>query len=269
MKGPPCPASGCNAPCNAYSGRESKRTMKTSLAILTSCLVLFAAGTTALFTWQYLQNQQLTTASAQLALELEQSQNRVTSLTEEKTDISEKQLLLEAREQELRERVDSLETAAKSAAQAMPRPYRVRAFVGQESVGEAWIVPHNVTRDPESGRYTFEPVLAIDESSKNHFTVHHTNVVERDIYTTEIYDRYDPYPYYYYGTVGRPGFPGGSNRPPVSPRPPSQSRTTVGRVSQPDARARVFAPPMSIVNSRPQVVGRHATSPINQRVFAP
>jgi hypothetical protein len=241
--------------------------MKTFLATLTACLAILATGVLALLGWQSHQNRQLTTTNAQLMQELNRSHEAVTALTQEKAGISEKLAALELMETELRERVDSLEASAKSANDATPRPYRVRAFVGRDNVGQAWIIPHNVTRDTESGRYMFEPVLVIDEAAKRHFTEHHTNVVEREVYTTQIYQDGYRYPYYYSVAPRRPGKPG---RPPVKPEPPiapqpSETRT----VSQPDINARMFAPPNSIVTSRPQVLGTPATAPVNARVFAP
>jgi hypothetical protein len=38
---------------------------------------------------------------------------------------------------------------------------------------------------------------------------------------------------------------------------------------QPNIRNQVFAPTMRTVNTRPQTINRPATSPINQKVFAP
>ena len=198
--------------------------------------VLFTAGTLALLAWQFHHTRQLTADNAHLSQELVQSREAVTTLTDEKASISETLVSLQAMETELRERVDSLEAEAKTAADTTPRPYRVRAFVGQANVGQAWIVPHNVTRDPESCRYLFEPVLVIDESAKKHFTEHHTNVVEREVYTTEIYENYNRYPYYY-GIAGRPG---GSNRPPNRPQPPSKPGISTGTYAQqPSSRAQL------------------------------
>jgi len=242
--------------------------MKTFLTVLTTCLVLLTVGTLSLLGWQFHQSRELAEVNHQLTQELRQSKQTVEDLTGEKAAVSEMVATMEAREEELRARVESLEQAGQTAAEALPQPYRVRAFLGQDNLGGAWIIPHNVKRDPESGRYIFEPVLVVDESAKNHFTVHHTNVVEREVYTTEYYDGYNRYPYYYaYGTPGRPG---ATNRPPDGTRPPSQPRMQVNsQPQQPDARARLFAPPLSIVNSRPQVIGTPATSPVNARVFAP
>jgi hypothetical protein len=188
-------------------------------------------------------------------------------LRQEKAGISEKLTALEQMESELRERVDSLEASANALTEVTPRPYRVRAFVGQDNVGQAWIVPHNVTRDTESGRYLFEPVLVIDESSKKYFTEHHTNVVEREVYTTQVYQDGYRYPYYYYVNSGRPGRPG---RPPVKPEHPIAPQPPEPQItSGPDMNARMFAPPNSIVTARPQVLGTPATAPVNARVFAP
>lgn len=241
--------------------------MRIFLAILTACLALFAATALALLTWQSHQNRQLAAVNVQLTRDLNHSHEDITALTQEKAGISEKLAALEEMETELRKRVDSLEADAKTVAEARPQPYRVRAFVGQDSVGGAWIIPHNVTLNDELGRYVYEPVLLIDESARKHFTVHHTNVVEREVYTTQVYQDDYYYPYYYYITPGRPGKPG---RPPGKPEQPVGPRPSEPRINyQSDMNARMFAPPNSIVNSRPQVLGTPATTPVNARMFAP
>lgn len=241
--------------------------MKTLLSILAAVLVMLCAVSVAVMTWQYYQNRDLSTSNAQLVRELDTTETTLGTLQEEKDQVTAKLASLEQKERELQERLDTLETEAKKAVEIKPRPYRVRAFVGTDSIGDAWIIPHNVTWDEEAERYTFEPVLWMAETAKNHFTVHHTNVVEREVYNTEVYNDYPYYPYYPYYYYVRPD---GTNRPPVNPRPPGQPQIPpAGVAQQPDARARLFAPPMSVVNTRPQVIGTPATSPINARVFAP
>jgi hypothetical protein len=237
--------------------------MKTWLIILTLLLAALATGTTLALAWQHRQNRELARANDRLQQELRQSQEAVSALTLERTGTVEQLAILTDREKELSKRVESLEATS----QTVPRPYRVRTFLGQDHVGQAWMMPHNLTRDPESGRYTFEPVLVIDESARHHFTERHTNVVEREVYRTEIYEDRVAYPYYYVG-AGHPGRPGHTPAPPKpSPAPTPTPQPAVQ--PQLDARARLFAPPMSTVNSRPQVIGTPATSPVNQRVFAP
>jgi hypothetical protein len=143
----------------------------------------------------------------------------------------------------------------------------VRAFVGQENVGGAWIVPHNVRMDSELGRYVYEPVLMIDDTAKKHFTVHHTNVVQREVHSTQIYNQGYRYPYYYYVTPRYPHKPIHPPDKPEQPLPPGEMNPPP--VNDGAINAQVFAPPSSIVNTRPQVIGTPATSPINARVFAP
>ena len=241
--------------------------MKTLPVVLTTCLALLTAGTLTLLSWQYRQSRQLAAEKQQLTEALRESEQTIATLTLENAAVSDQLRILETSQQELRGRMDALEEADRAAAGTLPQPYRVRAFLGQDNVGGAWIVPHNVRRDAASGRYVFEPLLVIDESAKGHFTVNHTNVVEREVHTTEIYEAYNPYPYYYYVTPGRPGY---TNRPPTGSHPPTRPPVTVSpQIPQADARARLFAPPGAVVNSRPQVLGTPATSPVNARVFAP
>lgn len=241
--------------------------MKTLLGILAAAAVVLAMMVLAGLAWQIHLNSQLKRTNETLMTQLDLADKSTAALTEENASLAEQLKDLETMEDELRTRVESLEADAETLAKARPTPYRVRAFVGQETVGGAWIIPHNVTLDEELGRYLYEPILMIDESAKKHFTVHHTNVVEREVYRTEVYQDGYNYPYYYYVTQGRPGKP---TRPPNRPdRPTPIVSTSPSGGSQPNANARVFAPPNSIVNTRPQVIGTPATAPVNARVFAP
>lgn len=241
--------------------------MKTFQITLILCLAIIACAGMGLAAWQTHQNKQLAVANAKLMQDLDQSREAVGELTEENALVTAKLAPLEQSEVELRQRMVTLEAEAKKAAQTRPQPFRVHAFVGQDNVGEAWFIPHNVTLDPELGRYTYEPVIVIDESAKQHFTVHHTNVVERELYATQVYSDSYAYPYHYplaptHPT--KPSRPGGKPSQPII-SPPKAPRSP----SLPDARARLFAPPGSIVSSRPQVIGTLGTSPVNQRVFSP
>lgn len=243
--------------------------MKAFLTVVLVCLLVLGAAGVGLLSWQVMENRQLKAANTALSTKLQSAEDTMAKISLERDTASLKFELLEARERELRERVDSLETAAKADVDSKPRPYRVRAFLGRDNVGDAWMVPRDVKWDEQIGRYTFEPVLWIDESSKGFFTVYETNVVDRNIYNTEIYQEDNGYPFYpyYYAGINRP-WP--TNRPPGNPQPPTQLPVSSPGISQqPDARTRIFAPPMSIVNTRPQVMGRPATSPINVQVFAP
>jgi len=246
------------------------KSVKILVNTLAICVSLLCAAVVALLLLQQSQARQLADANTLLTRELAHYHAKASTLVERETELSRRVTDLTVKERDLRGHLEQLEQEAKTAAEATPRPYRVRAFLGQEAVGGAWIIPHNVTRDPVSGRFVYEPLLLIDESARDHFTVNHTSVVERTVNTIEIYDDYAAYPYAYYATPGRPGRPGGSNTPPAVPRPHPRSGATMNPgASQPDAQARLFAPPMSIVNSRPQVLGTPATSPVNARMFAP
>lgn len=241
--------------------------MKTFLALCSVCLLLLVAGAILLLLQQHRQNQTLAAVNEQLQEELATSSAAVEGLSQERELNHEIMTALEETASELNKRVESLESSAAAAQEALPKPYPVQAYIGREKVGQAWIIPHNIKRNKESGRYVFEPVLWLDESAKDHFTVHHTNVVEREVHTTQYASGYNDYPYYSYLT---PGYPGGTNRPPGIPTPPIQPPTPTQPIAQqPSARARLFAPPLSIVNSRPQTLGRPATSPANARAFAP
>jgi type II secretory pathway pseudopilin PulG len=233
------------------------------LAVLLFVLLLAVLG----FAWQ--GQRRLATDNANLKAELAETRLALDAAVTEHQATTDRLTSLESTAAGLESELKEVKASAKAAEETLPRPYRVRTFLGKDSLGEAWMIPQNIKRDPASGRYVFEPVLLLDESNRNRFTVHHTNFVQTEILTTD----YTPYDYgypYYYGTW-YPGIPGGTNQPPVNPQPPGpmppmSSTPGYGNVS---ASARVFAPPFSIVNTRPQVLGRPATSGANARVFAP
>lgn len=239
----------------------------TSLSILAAFLFVLLLTTLA-FAWH--GQRRLAAVNANLRTELEAARLALDTAAAESQSTTERLARLETTAAGLESELEAVKASAKAAEETLPRPYRVRAFLGKDSLGEAWMIPQNIKRDPDSGRYVFEPVLLLDESSRSRFTVHHTNVVQTEVLTTDYTPYYYRYPYSYGGWY--PTLPGGSNLPPVEPQPPigvPQPSVTGSGYGNVSASARVFAPPFSTVNTRPQVLGRPATSGANARVFAP
>lgn len=130
----------------------------------------------------------------------------------------------EAASQRAEAELASVKTAATNHAKAkpvQPQPFQARAYVGNDYLGMAWVIPSNVKPHPETGEYRFEPVIWIDERNRKAFT--QTNVVEREVVrntsTTQVYQQ----PYWYGYPVWirpQPETPGQPNQPPAQ-RPPT------------------------------------------------
>jgi hypothetical protein len=113
------------------------------------------------------------------------------------------------------------------------QPYPVQVYVGRTAIGQGWVVPTNVRRDPKTGRVSFEQVVSLPETARGALTTYVTNTVERPVALTsshvierEIYrDRWAPWwgsaavavPSVYYG--GRPERPATPDYPRPAPRP--------------------------------------------------
>ena len=91
----------------------------------------------------------------------------------------------------------------------MPRPVKVRTFLGNQCVGMSWLVPSGVSKDPKSGAVTYEPILILDESVRQYLVTWRTNVVEREVAQSTTLNYNYPWVYYYPVLV-----PAHTNRPP-------------------------------------------------------
>lgn len=130
----------------------------------------------------------------------------------------------EAASQRAEAELASVKAAATNHAEAkpvQPQPFQARAYVGNDYLGLAWVIPSNVKPHAETGEYRFEPVIWIDERNRKAFT--QTNVVEREVVrntsTTQVYQQ----PYWYGYPVWirpQPETPGQPAQPPAQ-RPPT------------------------------------------------
>lgn len=136
-----------------------------------------------------------------------------------------------------------------------PQPFQARAYVGNDYLGMAWVIPSRVKQDTETGEYQFEPVIWIDQKARGAFTK--TNIVEREVVLNEAYNESQSIPQsYWYGypvwvrpnrfhehpvqppktpPVARPTVPSGGgpwspaiSRPPLVPSPQRRPGDSTG-----------------------------------------
>lgn len=79
---------------------------------------------------------------------------------------------------------------------AVPKPYRVETYLGKHHLGQAWVSPHNIRTNQESGLVSYDPVVYLNEKLRTFFTEYRTNTVERQIanIATEHNKNYNYYP---------------------------------------------------------------------------
>ena len=78
-----------------------------------------------------------------------------------------------------------------------PRPVKIRAYLGNQCVGMGWLVSSGVSKDPNTGAVTYEPVVILDEAIKQNFVTYRTNFVEREVSRSTTVNYNYPWVYYY------------------------------------------------------------------------
>jgi hypothetical protein len=198
-------------------------TIGACLTILTSTLVLIAIVVVQ-------DNRELRRELRTLRADLHQASTEVGQLRAETTDATTQ---LAAKHNELEELEQSVAKSkaviSKGSEEVVttpaPRASRVRAYLGSQYLGMAWMVPSPLPKDAESGRVLYEPVLIIDESLRSTFAANRTDVVEREVSRATTVNYNYPYPYYYPVIIGNAGnHPPGcdTNQAPVQPKPRPQ-----------------------------------------------
>ena len=164
---------------------------------------------------------------------LQQTNVKLQALAAENAAASDKLSAKESEVDELQGKLAVKDEPAKDpkAGTAPPLAYQVRAYLGREFLGMVWIVPSKIAKDPETGAFTSEPVVVLNEGLKKAFTELRTNVVEREVpVSSSVSYNYYPNPYYWYypavfstngGTITN--FPAKSN-----PRPATSVRVQTG-----------------------------------------
>jgi hypothetical protein len=197
-------------------------------------------------------NRELRRELGAVRAELQGARTEVGQLRDETSDATErlaaKESRLETLENELAKAkaADAGPTGEAGATPAVPRAHKVRAYVGTQYLGLAWLVPSPRPRAPETGQVSYEPIIVLDESLKRNLVVHQTNVVERAVpWETTINYNY-PYPYWYYpvfvwhGT--NPPTRCDTNRPPGTTPGPPQPGIQQPAKSKPLLSTRGFVP---------------------------
>jgi hypothetical protein len=133
-----------------------------------------------------------------------------------------------------------------------PRPYQAPAYLGNQYLGLAWVVPRNISKNPKTGRLTFEPVLILDPRVKEAFAAPvATAAQDQEPPNYTVYNYNHPWPWF----VWTPLVQASTNKPPRFPPAPSPG-----------------LPPRSPpVNSPwlPVGVPGRSVSPMNQRLRQP
>jgi len=177
--------------------------MKTiSIVIAASAILGLALGVKAVTSLR--ATADLRRSNQALQRDLQAARAQAGTLAAEKQETARQLALVVSRHSELTSRIAELEAAeaeedAMATSPAALKPYRAEAYLGQKSLGLAWIVPRNLHLDTNSQRFVYEPVVCLDEKLRGHFTAHYTNVVEREIERpVYVNNSYYPEPYYYY-----------------------------------------------------------------------
>ena len=181
--------------------------MKALLLSIGIGLGILLSSLTAILIFEFKVNRDLRAENQGLRVGAQQASAKMEALTAEKTEASEK---LSAKEKEvdaLKNKPANAEAAndAKTSA-ASPRAQQVKAYLGREYLGMAWLVPTKISKDPETGVITSEPVVVMSESLKKTFTEIRTSVVDHEVPVNSSvnYNYYPnptyPYPYqWFYG----------------------------------------------------------------------
>ena len=198
-------------------------TIGVCLTILTSTLVLIAVVVVQ-------DNRELRRELRTLRADLHQASTEAGQLRAETADATTQLAAKHDELEELEQSVAKSKTAISReseevAASTAPRASRVRAYLGSQYLGMAWMVPSPLPKEAESGRVLYEPVLVLDESLKSTFAANRTDVVEREVSRATTVNYNYPYPYYYPVIIGNAGnHPPdcNTNQSPVQPKPRPQ-----------------------------------------------
>ena len=216
---------------------------KSLLATIGVCLTILSSASVLITVVVVLDNRELRREIRTLHTDLHQARVDASQLREETTDATERLAakqsdLLELEKELTRPKASDAKASDAAAASTAPRAQRVRTYLGNQYIGMSWLVPSAVSKEPESGQISYEPVLVLDESLRRNLAVDKTNAVEREVsHETTVNYNY-AYPYYY------PVFLwAGINRPPNC----DTNRIAVQPKPQPQLPSGIFNP----VNAKP------------------
>lgn len=176
--------------------------MKPLMITVGACLALFSISLTVLLLVGFHDYRRVGEDNRALQADLQDANVRLGELEKGRDSLTGE---LEARRSEVQDLTAKLTEAAAAnsktndaaALAVQPRPYQVPAFLGNDYLGLAWVVPRNLSRDPKTGRVTFEPVLLLDPGWRRAFTETATEVVEQPAAPSyaAVYNYYSQWPW--------------------------------------------------------------------------
>lgn len=202
-----------------YVETQPKGPMKTLMTILSICLAAVLVGGGIAWTTEVRVNRDLRETNQRLEAELRAVQEDSRMLRDAKEKVARQLATAQATSEELNTRLAELNSANDSVVQpeSVPRfnPFPAPAYLGQKHLGQAWIIPRNIRKDPKTQGYVYEPIIWLDENLRKGFVTHHTNIVEREVESrTYVNNIQYPQPVYYgYRPIHR--------RPPTNSYPPA------------------------------------------------
>ena len=225
--------------------------IKSLLVTIGLCLTILSSAMALITIAAVLDNHGLRRELRTVRTDLDRARIEVSQVRRDTTEASERLAAKQNELQELEKEFSRLKVAKASdeaSASAAPRAYRLRAYLGNQYLGMAWMVPSVRPKAAESGQWAYEPVVVLDESLKRNFVVHKTNLVEREVSRETTVNYNYAYPYYFPVFIWK-----GSTNPspncdtnwiPVQPKPPSQVSTAILNPpsSKPPLATRAFVP---------------------------
>ncbi|MBU6402962.1 MAG: hypothetical protein KGS61_21790 [Verrucomicrobia bacterium] len=143
--------------------------MKSWLVALAVCLTLAVLALTLIVVVQAYDHRLVSSEKAALERDLRSASLRISDLQQEQAAVVKD---LQTRSTEVQDLTAKLADATEASTNPPvgstlpPRPYQAPAYLGNQYLGLAWVVPRNIVRNPRTGRFTFEPALVLDPGLK-------------------------------------------------------------------------------------------------------
>jgi hypothetical protein len=212
--------------CDPTEDEEVDMRTRAFTLLLSACLGTVAVVSATVTVLVLLDNRQLRREVQEARRESDQALSDARRLADERSDLRAQGEQLKSAQAELA----ALRSSAASNAPAAPvalAAFRARTFLGQQCLGQAWIVPGPSAKDPATGQFGREPLVLLDESMRNQVGATRTNVVEREVArATTVNYNYPSGAYGWWPNVWVPAAGTCNPRPsPSSPRfPPTTKR---------------------------------------------
>ncbi|MCW5553756.1 MAG: hypothetical protein KIS67_16560 [Verrucomicrobiae bacterium] len=193
--------------------------MKTLMTISSICLTALLVAVGVVWTSEVRANRDLRETNLRLEAELHAAQEESRTLRAEHEAVSTQLAVAQETAAELQSQLAGQDSPDDSEVQLetapLFNPFPAQAYLGQRHLGQAWIIPRNIRKDPKTQSYVYEPVIWLDENLRKGFVTHHTNIVEREVESrTYVNTIQYPQPVYY-------GYRPIYGRPPTNSYPPA------------------------------------------------